>query len=111
MGHPKFMPQFIAQQQATNCDIVTGTRYIHGGGVHGWDLRRKVISRGANYITQVLLRPGVSDLTGSFRLYKKPVLESLVAAVISKGYVFQMEMMVRARRQGFSIEEIPITFL
>jgi len=25
-------------------------------------------SRGANYIAQVLLRPGASDLTGSFRL-------------------------------------------
>ena len=24
-------------------------------------------SRGANYVTQVLLRPGASDLTGSFR--------------------------------------------
>lgn len=24
-------------------------------------------SRGANYITQILLRPGASDLTGSFR--------------------------------------------
>ena len=29
----------------------------------------------------------------------------------SKGYVFQMEMMVRARQLGFSIEEIPITFV
>ena len=24
-------------------------------------------SRGANYLTQILLRPGASDLTGSFR--------------------------------------------
>ena len=71
--------------------------------MNGWDLKRKVISRGANYVTQVLLRPGASDLTGSFRLYKKEVLQSLVAACVSKGYVFQMEMIVRARQFGYTI--------
>jgi dolichol-phosphate mannosyltransferase len=71
--------------------------------VNGWDLKRKVISRGANYVTQVLLRPAASDLTGSFRLYKKEVLQNLVAACVSKGYVFQMEMIVRARQMNYTI--------
>ena len=75
------------------------------------DLKRKIISRGANFVTQFLLRPGVSDLTGSFRLYKKEVLERLVASTVSKGYVFQMEMMVRARQFGFTIGEVPISFV
>ena len=64
---------------------MSGTRYAGDGGVNGWDLKRKVISRGANFVTQVLLRPGASDLTGSFRLYKKDVPEKLVAATVSKG--------------------------
>ena len=72
---------------------------------------RKLISRGANYLTQVLLRPGVSDLTGSFRLYKRDVLEKLVENCVSKGYVFQMEMMVRARKMDYTIAEVPITFV
>eukprot|EP00128_Syssomonas_multiformis_P015722 Colp12_sorted_trinity150504_noHs@12905 len=109
--HPKFIPEFIKVQTKTGCDIVTGTRYQGSGGVFGWDLRRKLISRGANYLAQVLLRPGASDLTGSFRLYKKPVLETLISTCVSKGYVFQMEMLVRARHYGFSVEEVPITFV
>ena len=68
-------------------------------------------SRGANYITQVLLRPGVSDLTGSFRLYHKTALAQCVSKTRSKGYVFQMEIVVRARECGFSIAEVPITFV
>jgi hypothetical protein len=55
---PKFIPQFIAKQAETGSDVVTGTRYAGDGGVNGWDLKRKIISRGANYVTQVLLRPG-----------------------------------------------------
>lgn len=79
--------------------------------MYGWDLKRKVISRGANYVTQVLLRPGASDLTGSFRLYKKNVLEKLVQSCKSKGYVFQMEMIIRARQFNYSIGEVPISFV
>jgi len=109
--HPKFIPEFIKKQKEGDFDLVSGTRYAGDGGVNGWDLKRKVISRGANFVTQVLLRPGASDLTGSFRLYKKDVLEKLVAVTVSKGYVFQMEMIVRARQQGFSIGEVPITFV
>ncbi|KAJ3325171.1 dolichol-P-mannose synthesis [Boothiomyces sp. JEL0866] len=109
--HPKFIPEFIQLQQQKNLDIVTGTRYSLGGGVHGWDLRRKLTSRVANYLADVLLDPKVSDLTGSFRLYKKEVLSQLIFVTKSKGYVFQMEMMVRARQHNFSIGEVPITFV
>ena len=109
--HPKFIPKMISKQAEEDFDVVSGTRYDGDGGVNGWDLKRKIISRGANFVTQVLLRPGASDLTGSFRLYKKSVLENLVAATVSKGYVFQMEMIVRARQQGCSIGEVPISFV
>ncbi|KAG0217326.1 dolichol-P-mannose synthesis [Mortierella sp. NVP41] len=119
--HPKFIPEMIRLQQSKNLDVVTGTRYAGNGGVYGWDLKRKVIrqgamdhiesTRGANFLASVLLRPGVSDLTGSFRLYKKEVLTQLINSCISKGYVFQMEMMVRARQFNYTIGEVPITFV
>jgi len=80
----------IAVQKSKNYDIVTGTRYAGDGGVYGWDFKRKLVSRGANLLASVVLRPNVSDLTGSFRLYKKPVLETVIRKTESKGYTFQM---------------------
>ncbi|KAJ8676747.1 hypothetical protein QAD02_012534 [Eretmocerus hayati] len=109
--HPKFIAEMIKTQRSMNYDIVTGTRYGGNGGVYGWDFKRKLISRGANFVTQVLLRPGVTDLTGSFRLYKKSVLEKLIESCTSKGYVFQMEMMIRARQLKYTIGEVPISFV
>lgn len=109
--HPKFLPQMIALQKEGNYDIVTGTRYAGNGGVFGWDLKRKLVSRGANLFADTVLRPGVSDLTGSFRLYKKEVLQAVIERTESKGYTFQMEMMVRAKGMGFSVAEVPITFV
>ena len=47
--HPKFIPEMIRIQATNDYDIVTGTRYAgDGGGVSGWDLKRKLISKGAN---------------------------------------------------------------
>jgi len=109
--HPKFITQFIALQAKHDYDIVTGTRYAGDGGVFGWDLKRKLVSRGANLFATVMLRPGCSDLTGSFRLYKKPVLDRVIAETQSKGYTFQMEMMVRACASGYSVGEVPISFV
>ena len=44
-------------------------------------------------------------------MYKKEVLGKLVDACVSKGYIFQMEMIVRARQFDFSVGEVPITFV
>lgn len=109
--HPKVIPEFIKKQRETGADIVTGTRYAQNGGVYGWDLSRKLTSRVANFLAGTLLAPQASDLTGSFRLYKKNVLERCLKSVKSRGYVFQMEIIVRAQYFGYSIEEVPITFV
>lgn len=109
--HPKFIPQFIALAKRYNYDIVTGTRYKDDGGVYGWDMKRKIISCGANVLTQIALGPSVTDLTGSFRLYKKSVLRKLIGLSKSKGYAFQMEIIVLAERLGYKIGEVPISFV
>ncbi|URE02236.1 dolichol-phosphate mannosyltransferase [Musa troglodytarum] len=109
--NPKYLPNFIRKQMETGASIVTGTRYVRNGGIHGWNLVRKLTSRGANVLAQTLLWPAVSDLTGSFRLYERTAFEDVVSSCVSKGYVFQMEMIVRASRKGYHIEEVPITFV
>ncbi|OBS65337.1 hypothetical protein A6R68_06106 [Neotoma lepida] len=86
--HPKFIPEFIRKQKEGNFDIVSGTRYKGSGGVYGWDLKRKII-----------------------RLYRKEVLQKLIEKCVSKGYVFQMEMIVRARQLNYTIGEVPISFV
>jgi dolichol-phosphate mannosyltransferase len=109
--HPKFIPEMVKVQATQDYDIVTGTRYAGDGGVFGWDLKRKFVSKGANIFADTMLRPGVSDLTGSFRLYKRDVLEKVITKVQSKGYVFQMELMVLAKSMGYTVAEVPISFV
>jgi dolichol-phosphate mannosyltransferase len=51
---------------------------------------RKLTSRVANYIASTVLSSNFSDLTGSFRIYKKQVFEELINETKTKGYSFQM---------------------
>lgn len=48
----------------------------------------------------------MSDLTGSFRLFRKPCLDTLMQLCKSKGYAFQMEVVVRAKMLGYTVEEV-----
>jgi dolichol-phosphate mannosyltransferase len=80
--------------------------------VYGWDLKRKLVSRGANFLADTVLRPGVTDLTGSFRLYRLDVLKRLMAENKSKGYVFQVRHQMLTRVQDLQAMLMnPLTFL
>ena len=50
-------------------------------------------------------------MTGSFRLYDRSVIERILPKVKSRGYAFQMEILVHARKDGMTIGEVPITFV
>ena len=91
--------------------LICRTRYGRGGGVAGWSLARKVVSRGANLAASFLLGATTSDLTGAYRLYRRTVLKQLLSRTTSKGYAFQMEVVVRAQYSGYRIEEVPIVFV
>lgn len=105
------MPEFIRKQKEHDYDVVTGSRYIPTGGVFGWNFKRKLTSRVANFIADFMLNPGVSDLTGSYRLYKREAFNNIMQNMESRGYVFQMEIIVRAHDMNYSIGEVPIVFV
>jgi dolichol-phosphate mannosyltransferase len=105
---PADVPRLIAA--AADADLVLGSRYVPGGGVRDWGALRRLISRGASFYTQLLLMP-VRDATGGFKCFRRTVLERLdLDAISSRGYMFQIETTFRARRAGFRVVEIPITF-
>jgi len=106
---PADVPRLI--EAATDADLALGSRYAPGGGTANWGLLRRVVSRGGCLYAQVILGLRVRDLTGGFKCFRRTALEAIdLDGVTSKGYAFQIELTYRAKRAGFSVVELPITF-
>jgi dolichol-phosphate mannosyltransferase len=108
---PQYVPRLIAAAEE-GADVVLGSRYVRGGRVGNWGVVRRAISRGASLYTAAFLQMGVRDPTGGFKCFRRRVLEALdLDAITSKGYAFQIETTYRAKRAGFRVVEVPITFV
>ena len=110
LSHPvDALPEML--RAARDADLVLGSRYISGGGVDGWPLVRRLISRGGCTYARVILGVPIHDLTGGFKCFRRWVLESLdLTDVHAGGYAFQIELTYRTLRMGGRVVELPITF-
>lgn len=99
-------------ETAQNVDLVLGSRKIAGGKIIGWGWLRKIMSNGAMWLSRLLLGLKVRDVTSGFRCFKRRALETIpLDEIKSNGYAFQEEMLYRAQKMGFTISEIPVTFI
>jgi dolichol-phosphate mannosyltransferase len=106
---PADLPRLIAAASAA--DLVLGSRYVPGGGVENWALRRRLLSRAGCGYARLVLGVPVRDLTGGFKCWNRSALETLdLTGVDTQGYGFQIEMSYRAIKAGLRVAEVPIVF-
>lgn len=102
----------LAQTQAvTGADAVVACRYMEGGGVSGWPLRRRAWSAFSNLIIRLLLWLPVPDATNGYRLYTRATARFLVGfGARETGYITLSESIDAIRRAGGAITGIPSHF-
>ena len=112
--HPKYLPALIASMDPPGeqtADVGIGSRYIPGGGVIDWPLKRKLMSQAVNVYSRWLLWLEPKDCSGGFRCYRTAALAKLdLSNIRSRGYSFQEEILWRLRRHGCTFRETPIIF-
>lgn len=92
-------------------DLALGSRYVPGGGVVGWGLHRRILSRGGSLYARTVLGVDIRDLTGGFKCFTRHALASLpLDAIMTVGYGFQIEVTYLVLRQGMRVQEVPIVF-
>jgi len=93
-------------------DVAIGSRYVRGGKITNWPMKRILMSYFASVYVRLILFMNIKDTTAGFKCYKREVLEKInLDGVTFKGYAFQICMKFAAKRHGFKIVEIPITFI
>ena len=108
---PQFIPQLL-QKIDEGCDYVIGSRWINGGKVVNWPLKRKILSKSGNWYARNMLKTNVRDVTGGFKAIKINLLRDMIShPLTTEGYSFQIELFLRARELQAKICEVPITFV
>ncbi len=108
--NPADLPRLLEACEK-GADVAVGSRYVKGGNVSNWDMKRILLSYFASIYVRMILWIPVKDTTAGFKCYKRKVLESIELDKIRfMGYAFQIEMKYRAVKKGFKIVEVPIMF-
>jgi dolichol-phosphate mannosyltransferase len=112
--HPRYVKAILAGMDAADgpgVDVMIGSRYIPGGGIEGWPLRRHFMSRAINLYARWLLGLAPRDCSGAYRCYRTSILSQLdFDGIRSRGYSFQEEILWHLKRLGARFGETPIIF-
>lgn len=111
MSHnPAHIPAML--EKLASCDAVIGSRYTAHGGVSGWELWRRILSKAGNRYVRAVTGMPFRDCTSGFNLIRTDLLRRLdLTGIGSSGYAFLMELKHLMWRSGARIEEVPIIFL
>lgn len=106
---PKYLIDFC--RELKNCDLVIASRYMNGISIVNWGMLRLLLSFFANKFVKFITGMPFSDCMGGFKCFRAEVIRDIDPDnIVSKGYVFQMEMLYRAYEKGCRIREWPIIF-
>ncbi len=103
---PQIIPKLIESIKKYQYDIVVASRYIKGGKIQGWSLKRKTMSKFATLIAKKGLGINTHDPMSGFFAFKRNIIKGLNIDAI--GYKFLLEILVKTK--DVNIKEIPYTF-
>ena len=103
---PSIIPKLINAIKQTRCDIAIASRYVSGGSIQGWSIKRKLMSKIATLIAKKGLGIESHDPMSGFFAFKKNILDGLKFDAL--GYKMLLEILVKTK--GVKIKEVPYTF-
>ena len=99
----------MCQLMSQGYDIVCGSRYMKGGKQIGGPFLKKLLSRTAGVSLKYLTSLPTHDVTNSFKLYKKSMLDK-IDIQSENGFEIGMEIVVKAHFSGYKVTEVPCTW-
>ena len=91
-------------------EVAIGSRAIDPRQVNGIPLRRRVMGRAFNALVRTMSGLPYRDTQCGFKLFRTPVARELLAEQITPRFAFDVEILMRARRAGLHVEEVPIEY-
>lgn len=111
---PEDIGRLVKPIIARQADLVIGSRYIPGGGMHETEASRwqYFLSRWGNYfVNRIWLNLPMHESLSGFAAIKKSALEQLPLQTIFQGYgEYCIRLLYYCYRWGFRLKEVPVIY-
>lgn len=87
-------------------DVICGSRYMQGGKLYGGPFFKQLLSRMAGLTMNWFTSIPTKDITNSYKLYRKSLIEKLTIESIG-GFEIGMEVTAKAYLMGYKVVETP----
>ncbi|MFD1513509.1 flippase-like domain-containing protein [Halomarina rubra] len=101
------LEELVESVRSGEYDVATGSRWIPGE-VADRPRKRGVPSRGFNTMTRLMLGSDLRDHQCGFKAFDREALFSLLDDVEDQHWFWDTEVLVRAQREGYRINEFPV---
>ncbi len=108
LQHPPEKISSLIEAIKENADIAIGSRYVSDGETKNWSLKRKIISKTANYLSRLLIpqtRKIKDPISGFFALRKRVIENSNLQPKSSK---ILLEILTKGKYE--KVVEVPYQF-
>jgi glycosyltransferase involved in cell wall biosynthesis len=106
--HPIQLKVFLDVMDEKKVDIVIGSKRHQESIIH-YPMKRRVMSRCYNLLIRSLFQCTLTDTQPGLKLFKREVLTREFPKVFVKRYAFDLELLLNALKDGYTIAEAPIS--
>jgi hypothetical protein len=103
----RHLEELVESVRTGEYDVATGSRWIPGE-VADRPRRRGVPSRGFNTMARLMLGSEVRDHQCGFKAFDREALFTLLDDVEDEHWFWDTEVLVRAQRRGYDVNEFPV---
>ena len=103
--------QGLKMIESGECDIAHGSRKMKGCRIHKPQSKfRQFCSKAFRWTINTWLKipPHLTDTQCGFKIYRGDVARDLYKRCVTDGFSFDVEVIMRAHRHGYTIKEFPV---
>jgi dolichyl-phosphate beta-glucosyltransferase len=94
----------------SGADLACGSRFGCRPGQVRRTVPRRLMSGAFRLLAHWTVRPGLKDTQCGFKLFRRSAAMSLFRQSSETGYLFDIEILSLASRQGMQVSEVPVTW-
>ena len=102
----------LIRQASQGDEIIIASRRLHKARVlNKKPLSWRLASLGYNLLVRLLFRLSIKDTQCGAKVFRRPVIQSLINDIRITGMVIDVELLWKAKQKNYNIKEIPITWI